>query len=70
MFPAPESNGFMKKDFYDVQGLALQEVSLACAMCILLLFWLLYPSGKSSARFLFAGPGECLDHGQSVASFN
>ena len=33
MFPAPERNGFMKKRSYNVQGLALQEVSLVCAVC-------------------------------------
>ena len=39
MFPAPESSGFMKKRSYNVQGLALQEVSLVCAAYILLLYY-------------------------------
>ena len=33
MFPAAESNGFMKKTPYDVQGLALQEVSPEHVVC-------------------------------------
>ena len=33
IFPAPESNSFMKKSFYDVQGPVLQEVSLVCGAC-------------------------------------
>ena len=37
MFPAPKSNGFMKKRPYAVQGLPLQEVSLVYAACTLLL---------------------------------
>ena len=37
MFPAPESNSFMQKRSYTVQGLVLQEVSLAYAECTLLL---------------------------------
>ena len=37
MFPAPESNGFMEKRSYTVQGLSLQEVSLVYAACALLL---------------------------------
>ena len=37
MFSAAETNGFMKKRSYTVQGLALQEVSLVYAVCTLLL---------------------------------
>ena len=36
MFSALQSNSFMKKRSYTVQGLALQEVSLVCAVCTLL----------------------------------
>jgi len=37
MFLALKSNGFMKKKSYTVQDLVLQELSLVCAMCTLLL---------------------------------
>ena len=39
MFPALESNGFIKKWSYSVQGLALQEVFLVYAACTLLLYF-------------------------------
>ena len=37
IFPAPESNGYIRKGFYTVGGLALQELSVVCAVCTLLL---------------------------------
>ena len=37
MFPSPESNSYIKKRSYTVQGLALQKVFLVYAVCILLL---------------------------------
>lgn len=37
MFPAPESNDFIKRRSYTVQDLAFQEVFLVSAVCTLLL---------------------------------
>ena len=37
MFPAPESNGFMKKRSHSVQGLVLQGVLSGVSSCTLLL---------------------------------
>ena len=37
MFPAPKSNGLVKKQAYTVQGLQFQEGPLVYAVCTLLL---------------------------------
>lgn len=68
MFPAPESNGFMKKRSYIVQGLVLQEVSLAYAEGTLLLCFGCSFLRSVLCRVLLALG--CLDLGQSVGSFN
>ena len=39
MFPAPESNDFVMKRLYIVQGMELQEQYLVYAVCILLLYF-------------------------------
>lgn len=70
MFPAPESNGFIKKISYTAQSLVLQEVFLVYAVCTLLLcFGCFFPSGQSFAEFLLAYHGECLDLVQCVWEF-
>lgn len=54
MFPASETNGYIKKTLYTVQGLALWEVSLVYAVCTMLLgFGLSFPQ-VSPMQFLFA----------------
>ena len=66
-FLPPESNGFMKKRPYTVQGLVLQEVSLVYSVYTLLLcFGCSFPQ-VSPLQLLLACSGECLDVGQSVA---
>ena len=50
IFPALESNSFMKRS-YNVKGLVFQGVSLVCAVCIVLLYCLLYPSGQLPVKF-------------------
>ena len=48
--------------------------SRTCLWCVLhalcFVFWVHYPSGKSSEEFLLNYSGECLDLDQSVMSFN
>ena len=66
MFPAAENDGYIKKGSYTIQGLVLQEVFLVYTV----LFWLLFPSGQSSAEFLLACSRECLDLSHCVVSFN
>lgn len=56
----------MKKRLHNVQGVALQEVSLVCAA----LFCLLCLSAQSSTEVLFVCFRLCLDPDQTVASFN
>ena len=65
MFPASESNGFMKKRSDTLQGLMLQKVSQVYGVCTLLLCTLLYLSGQSFVEFLFACSGGYLDLGQT-----
>jgi len=69
MFPAPESNGFilLNKEEYRPVPDALGSVSDVCCVYSAAVFWLLLPSGQSSAKFLHAYSGECLDLVQSVA---
>ena len=74
MFPSPETNGFMKKRSYNVQGLVLREVSLVNAVCTLLLCNV-WSMSQVNPLQCFSLPGntckgKCLDLGQSVASFN
>ena len=70
MFPAPESNGFMKKRSYYIQDLELQEMSLVCGICTLLLCLAALSLRLVVCRVLLACTGECLDLVQSLRSFN
>ena len=45
-------------------------VSGVCSVPSAAAFWLLFPSGQSSAEYLLAYRGESLDVGQSVVSFS
>ena len=58
MFPAPECNGFKKKS-YNVQSLALHEVSLVCAAS--LCFCVLTSLQISRLQFLLAWSKECFN---------
>ena len=53
-----------KKRTCTVQGLALQEVFQRVYSAVM--FWLLFPSGQSSAEFLLVCTEECLDLVQYV----
>ena len=61
MFPAPESNGFMKKRSHSVQGWVLRVYCMLPAA----VFWLLSPSGQSPAEVLLAFSGQRLVIGQT-----
>ena len=58
MLPVPASNDVMKKRSYNVQGLALQEVSLVCAACtVLLCFGCSIPKASGLQRFSLPAVG-------------
>ena len=64
IFPAPESNGFIKKRSYIPPGPGTPgSVSGVCCVHSAAVFWLLFPSGQSSAEFLLSCSGQCLDLG-------
>ena len=57
MFPVPDSNGYIKKRSYTVQGLVLQDVFLVYAACTLLLFWLSFPQVSPLQTFFLPAVG-------------
>ena len=67
MFPASESNGFMKKGSYTVQWLVFLGMSLMCAVCTQLLYSHSVLHGIHLKKLLLPAVG-CLDLGQHVTS--
>ena len=70
LFPAPESDCFVKKRPYSVQGQASESVSDMGRIHSAVVFWLLYASAQSSGEALLACNEQCLVLGQNIISFN
>lgn len=59
LFLAPESSGFIKKRSCSVQGLELQEASLACAAVLCRCVWAAVSPSRSSVQGLLACCRRC-----------